>query len=310
MPQARSPNPKRIAIKLQGGIGNQLFQYALGVSLGEVGPFEVCFLGDGFAQDPYGRTSVIERLDPAARIRTSADLLTADSRVLQESHWPGLLDANALLALMNQQQVDTLLLDGYWQNPAYVNGAALTQLREGFARLGEVPASALAEGLAGQIASSPNAVAVHVRRNDYKHHGICRENYYIDSLRWLTAQVPSAEIMVFSDEPNYTGHFLRQAGIAHRLVATGNDLHDLKLMSQCKMHLIANSTYSWWGAYLACTRQVIYPLPWSALHSPPDNFFPAHWLGIENAVSSAIEPVGYQQALSHFDIPAVARYSH
>ena len=310
MPQARSPNPKTIAVKLQGGIGNQLFQYALGVSLGEAGPFEVCFLGDSFAQDPYGRASVIERLDPAARISASADLLTANTRVLQEALWPGVLDAGALLALMNQQQVDTLLLDGYWQNPAYVNRSVLVQLRECFAKLGAAPASGLAAGVAGQLANSPDAVAVHIRRNDYKHHGICRENYYIDSLRWLIAQVPSAEILVFSDEPNYTGHFLRQAGIAHQLVATGDDLHDLKLMSQCKMHLIANSTYSWWGAYLACTRRVVYPLPWSALHNPPDNFFPAHWLGIDNAVSSAIEPVGYQQLLAPFDIPAVARYSH
>jgi hypothetical protein len=143
---------------------------------------------------------------------------------------------------------------------------------------------------------------VHVRRNDYKHHGVCHENYYIDALRCVIAQVPQADIMVFSDEPNYTGHFLRQAGIQHQLVATGDDLLDLKLMSGCRIHLIANSTFSWWAAYLATSRAVIYPLPWSALHTPVANFFPPHWTGIEDAVSSAVEPVSFQLALTQLEI--------
>jgi hypothetical protein len=116
--------------------------------------------------------------------------------------------------------------------------------------------------------------------------------------------------MVFSDEPNYTGHFLRQAGIPHQLVATGDDLLDLKLMSECQMQVIANSTFSWWAAYLATTRAVLYPLPWSALHTPVANFFPPHWTGIKDAVSSAIEPVSFQMALAQFEISPRAIASH
>lgn len=318
MQPALSPYPgpstregrKTIAVKLQGGIGNQLFQYALAAHLGDTGAFEVCFVGDGFLHDPYGRKSVIHRLDPAAAIHTSTDLLTPDSRVLSESSWPGVLKTDALSTLLDQQQVDVCLLNGYWQDPSYISAAVLRNLRQIFANLGAMAGTTAANDMTARIARSPCAVAVHVRRNDYKHHGICRETYYIDSLRCVIAQLPQADIMVFSDEPNYTGHFLRQAGIPHQLVTTGDDLLDLKLMSECSLHVIANSTFSWWGAYLAKTRAVLYPLPWSVLHTPVANFFPPHWTGIEDAVSSVIEPVSFQMALAQFEISPHASASH
>jgi hypothetical protein len=157
-----------------------------------------------------------------------------------------------------------------------------------------------------RIAQVESAVAIHVRRYDYKHHGICRENYYIDSLRWMVGHLPGCEFFVFSDEPNYTGHFLRDAGLRHHIVNCGDDLLDLLLMSECGVHLISNSTYSWWGARLANSRLTIYPQPWSALHNPATTFFPSHWISIADAVSSAIEPVSFVKALEHLQVPVMA----
>jgi hypothetical protein len=137
-----------------------------------------------------------------------------------------------------------------------------------------------------------------VRRHDYKHHGLCREAYYTDSLRWIGQQIPESEIFVFSDEPNYTGHFLRQAGIAHHVVTSGDDLLDLLLIARCRLHILANSSYSWWGARLARSQGVMYPRPWSNIQAPAPALFPAHWWAIDDAVAFGHDTHSYTHQLA------------
>lgn len=298
MDAAQTDNGARLVVKLQGGIGNQLFQLGLGDYLAQSSGHPVAYLIDAFAEDPYRRKNIVPRLFPEAPLVQLSDIAGPDCRILQESTLNGHLSAANLQHTLRTQCVLHCILDGYWQDRSYINDTFVNQIRSRLYTHTRKTASEATLSLIARIQCAKNPVAVHVRRHDYKHHGICQENYYIDTLRWTMEQVAHSEVIVFSDEPNYTGHFLRQAGIAHQMVATGDDLLDLYLMSHCKMHVIANSTYSWWGAQLAGNRLVFYPLPWSAVHKPVANFFPSHWIAIDGAVSSAIETLSYKAALN------------
>jgi hypothetical protein len=108
-------------------------------------------------------------------------------------------------------------------------------------------------------------------------------------------------LFVFSDEPNYTSQFLNEARIPHTQVATKDDLKDLYAMTICSGHVIANSTFSWWGAFLAFSSLTLYPKPWSFVHTPSENLFPAEWIPISNAVEKQVSNVSYFEQLARLN---------
>ena len=134
-------------------------------------------------------------------------------------------------------------------------------------------------------------MALHLRRHDYLHHGVAELHYYVDALQALREAEPArraAPVLVFSDEPNAVGHWLRGQGIAHHMVTSGDDLLDLHLLSRCGAHVIANSTWSWWGARLSpgygTGQPVIWPAAWSLVHEPALQLCPPHWIAVPGAV--------------------------
>jgi len=288
----------RLAVKLQGGIGNQVFQWCFGEAMAAGSGLNVSYLVDAFATDPYGRKNIINSLFPASSLHVQSDVATGQSRLLGESMLNGsILTPLGLHKMLRSQQVDVCILDGYWQDNAYVNVDCLKRLRAAMSTLAASSESTRFAHCAQQLAQCQMPVAMHVRRHDYRHHGICRESYYIDCARWFCQQNPNASVLVFSDEPNYTGHFLRAAGIAHQLIYSGDDLLDLYLMSRCRMHIIANSSFSWWGARLALSERTIYPLPWSQVQAPSNNMFPPEWHGLDDAVTFGTDQVSFTAAL-------------
>jgi len=116
-----------------------------------------------------------------------------------------------------------------------------------------------------------NAVCVHVRRGDYvtsERHGLCGLDYYREAMAWLQARMSGLEFFVFSDDPAWVAaHFPRNGAVTLVTHNTGRaDAEDLRLMMQCRHFVIANSTFSWWGAWLgqAPGKLVIAPKRWNA----------------------------------------------
>lgn len=307
MDDSREPVATSLVVKLQGGIGNQLFQLGFGDYLTKGFGHDVAYLTDAFATDPYRRANIVPQLFPEALLVQLPEIAGPGCRLLEESTLRGQLSLPNLRNLLNAEGINPCIFDGYWQDTRYISEAFVSQVCSGLLRHAQATGSIAAQNWANKIQRTINPIAVHVRRHDYKHHGICHEQYYVDALRWSLGQFAQSEAFVFSDEPNYTGHFLRNAGIAHHLVSTGDDLGDLYLMSQCKLHIIANSTYSWWGARLAGMCPALYPLPWSAIHTPTSHFFPAHWFSIEGAVSNSIEPISFSNALDNLSLATFPR---
>jgi hypothetical protein len=286
-----------IIIKLKGGLGNQLFQYALGRYLAEIHktvlkldismfesyelhtyslwPFnirEAMASPDEVLAFTDQRKGIVERT-VAKMMRRPPELVKTH---IQEKHFhvdPEILD------LPND-----IYLDGYWQSEKYFYDIADT-LRQEFT-VKTLPTAENQE-MAKQI-DSCEAVCLHIRRGSYllpennPVHGICSLDYYFRCIELIAKAVSEPHFFIFSDEPQWARDNLKLS-YPTTYVDQNNaekDYEELRLMSLCKHHIIANSTFSWWGAWLCeNTRKIVFaPQKWflTDVHNTKD-LIPLGW---------------------------------
>jgi hypothetical protein len=177
-------------------------------------------------------------------------------------------------------------LDGYWQSEKYFADAEEAIRKDFSFREAADPANA---ALAAQI-QAVQAVSVHVRRGDYVsnrviglRHGSSTLDYYQAALEVVQGRVVEPHYFVFSDEPQWAKDNLKIAGPAVYVEHNGPDhgCRDLQLMALCRHHVIANSSFSWWGAWLAqhAGQTVIAPKAWfNSADTRTDDLIPQGWL--------------------------------
>ena len=261
----------------KGGLGNQLFQHVFALSLARRLGAEMRTDISYFGHDPYGFKAGVWSLEPDAKTATVAELAGPGCYVLKEGQIQQLAQLQSL-----PPDARALVLEGYWQGEAYFEADIA---RQTYARLAAQAQGLVDPALVQRLRASPNAIAVHLRRRDYAHMGLCKDSYYLAALQHLRANAPDAELFVFSDEPNYARHLLGSAGLAFQAVASGSDLGDLYLMSLCRHFVISNSSYSWWAAWFGEAQggQVCCPKEWVTIDATPSPC-PPRWLQIEGAV--------------------------
>jgi hypothetical protein len=127
--------------------------------------------------------------------------------------------------------------------------------------------------MAKRISASENAVGLHVRRGDYvsspttaAYHGLCTREYFESAARRISAERPDAEFFVFSDEPDWCREHL-DLPVRFEVVSgvwSTDAITDLHLMARCRHHVISNSSFGWWGAWLSegTDQIVICPARW------------------------------------------------
>jgi hypothetical protein len=176
-------------------------------------------------------------------------------------------------------------LDGYWQSERYFSDSRNVIRRE--LTLPYQPNAANAPWLERIMGS--NAVCVHVRRGDYlaadhlAEHGICAASYYEHAMRLVAERVENPQFFVFSDDLAWSRRHIAGPDIAFvdaNPVAAAHD--ELRLMAACRHHIIANSSLSWWGAWLAQhdSQVVIGPDPWFSARKETPDLFPKSWLAL------------------------------
>jgi hypothetical protein len=167
------------------------------------------------------------------------------------------------------QLPDNVCLDGYWQSEKYFPGIRALLKKEFTLRSPlEGEDLRLAESIRACV-----AVSLHVRRGDYlsnphaaKHHGTCDRDYYDQAVSFIKRNFPAAQLFIFSDDPQWTEANMRYdlpTFIVSKTDGTAEG-RDLTLMSNCRHHIIANSSFSWWGAWLGedLEKTVIAPKRW------------------------------------------------
>lgn len=155
---------------------------------------------------------------------------------------------------------DPALLEGCFQSEKYFQDCR-EQVREAYRfrgiESGAYPLPEAYRRLEKEIADCPS-VSVHIRRGDYLEEshgglytGICTEQYYQEAFARMEKEVPGAKFFLFSNDPDWTReHFKGENRILVEGSTEDTGYLDLYLMSKCKHNIIANSSFSWWGAWL------------------------------------------------------------
>jgi hypothetical protein len=288
-----------VIARIEGGLGNQLFQYAAARSLADR-------LGCDLALDLRGLDENGDRpfqLD-LYRIRASV----ASSQQLQvlpdwrSTRWgrirlnlsqfvpvffsfPVFWPRSFAFDRRFDQISQPVYMVGYWQSEKYFawnRGRLLQDIQL---------AAVLSAGtpLLDEIRST-RSVALHIRRGDYvshaaaaQFHGLCDMAYYHAAINALKARFPDIHVFVFSDEPAWARANLRLDVPTDYVDANPTDKGhiDLELMRQCQHHVIANSSFSWWGAWLCDSHEqgVYAPGRWFAdPGTDASDVIPARWI--------------------------------
>jgi Glycosyl transferase family 11 len=268
-----------IVTRLMGGLGNQMFQYALGRRLAydRRVPLKLdlsWFRDSSKTGVDTSREYALDRWRIQASIATAEDLACFTGRQsllgrLGLSFPPVVRERGPKFDERVLRVPSTVHLTGYWQSEKYFRPIREMLLREFTLAAAPCPH---AVAILSQAREVP-AVAVHVRRGDYanhphtnEYHGLCSIEYYQEAARRIAEQVPGATFFFFSDDPDWVRDNLKLDWPMIQVTHDGGCAphEDMWLMSQCSHHIVANSSFSWWGAWL-CQREdkiVIAPSQW------------------------------------------------
>ena len=180
---------------------------------------------------------------------------------------------------------DESYLIGYWQSERYFAGDESSIRNEFIFRL---PVSNLNEEVSNRIKCS-NSVGLHVRRGDYVNnaktravHGLSSIDYYNRAIRYICERVHLPHLFIFSDDIDWVKVNLKtdlpSTYLDHNI---GQESYvDMRLMSLCRHHIIANSSFSWWGAWLnpRLDKIVIAPRNWFASGVDTKELIPTGWV--------------------------------
>lgn len=290
-----------LIVQLVGGMGNQMFQYAHGRALARRCHMElaldfVCARGDTPRRYQLDRLRVaaamadasatqVFKVPPARALRMMKEVIPRSVQLVRER--PQILRERGFpvqeLTLDNSR--DAYLI-GYWQSERYF--AALgEELRKEFQPI--TPASRTTDLALARIGAC-DSVSIHVRRGDYvtspataQFHGALGLEYYRAAVARLEQERPGPRYYVFTDDPSWVRTAF-DIGVPFSIVEVDDGDSpewDLILMSACRRHIIANSSFSWWGAWLDSRpdKRVIAPQRWFVGPNAPDvcDLLPADW---------------------------------
>ena len=269
----------RILIRLVGGLGNQMFQYAaaraLALRSGKCVELDLSWFGTNperqYALGPFATNANIHNY-PLMRNNDSR-LLARVIRRLGLTYAPEGIPSFREASFRYDPRIEKVnppvILDGYFQSEKYFL-AYRSQMSAEFTV--QHPPSLAASLLLDKIAAA-DAICLHIRRADYvsnpkanAYHGTCSMEYYREGLEYVSKSLGKPHCFVFSDEP----YWVRE-NFKSDLPTTIVDIHrpeqaheDLRLMVACKHYVIANSSMSWWGAWLSANagKKVVAPLRW------------------------------------------------
>lgn len=267
-----------------GGLGNQLFQYTAASSLAkrsgrqlvlDISEFETYTLhqlglqhfNTKFVAADAVLLAAIKKREQKSLIERAFNKLGiyfSAFRYYYEQSFP--VDQRLL-----QQKDGSIYLKGYFQTEKYF-ADNLVNIREEL-KIITPPSAQNIEALA--VIQNCNAVSLHVRRGDYvsnpevlNYHGTCDQAYYENAVALIAKEVVKPVFFVFSDDIAWAKANIKTGFETHFMDINdaATNYEDLRLMSACKHNIVANSSFSWWGAWLNTyeAKKVIAPRHWFA----------------------------------------------
>lgn len=285
---------------LQGGLGNQMFQYAIARALSE--HYQSTFLLDRSWFDvpqsettprPYqldllqiqnvANSDLIFPKKPNKLIKALQGFIPANPIVYYQQN---AFEFDPSLFRLKRMAERDLFLFGYWQAYPYlevIRPILQTEFKT------KAPTPNHYQAYLQQIRSS-ESVMLHIRRGDYvnspsaaKFHGVLPLSYYQQAIEVLLLQKPDSHFFIFSDDLPWAKEALPKnlkITFVENALQADAAAQELQLMTECKHHIIANSSLSWWGAWLKqdCNSLVFTPNRWISDNSLDlSNLLPTSW---------------------------------
>lgn len=288
-----------VIVSLKGGLGNQMFQYATarGISKGKK-----IVLNQNFftSHSITSETFTARRFELNIFKNLKARNLSRIERAILFNNRLSRVRDIVFPSFQNVSQkeneyvnIDSSLtpisLDGYFQSEKYFLSIRSELLKEfEFPRVDR-----RCSEMYNEISNTRNSVSLHVRRGDYLkpeislYHGILPTKYYQDASELIESQISDPHYFIFSDDIEWCKENLTFLN-KRSLVYTTKEVepwNDMMLMSKCQHHIIANSSFSWWGAWLSENKGITTaPANWfnpqKAIFQIQD-FVPESWMIID-----------------------------
>lgn len=288
-----------------GGLGNQLFSYACGRAVATRLECPLYVDVGGFGRQPADETprsfALDWLIDPARGVVTTSS--PPQSRLLRAARrrFGGLMPSSEFHERSFAYDARILSvrrgvsLKGYFQSWRYFEAIA-TELRAELTS--RAPASAWFREQRSHLGGRTPWIAVHVRRGDYtlaknvEFHGLLGPDYYRQSLEAMKARLPNARVVLFSDDPGSAVELITPIHSIDHVVVPPPEVHAMEsiaLMGHASALVIANSSFSWWGAWLADPEltPVAAPSPWfSGAHVAEGDLCPPQWLRLPASLTT------------------------
>lgn len=290
-----------IIVNLKGGLGNQMFQYATGkrlaVSIGATLKLDTTFLNKKVSECVTYRNFELTNFHVTEDIATTVEIREVKNlkNKLIRKLFPG-FSGNPYVTEKHfhfdpqiLQLQGSRYLEGHWVSEKYFEDITDT-LREIF-----IPRSTnqLVQKFADRIQNT-NSIAIQIRRGDYvtnagitKVHGVLPLDYFYNGIKQIQEQIENPTFFIFSDDIQWCRENLKLSSAVYveeelsPVHARSSDY--LYLMSLCSHFIISNSTFGWWGAWLATKQNkiVIAPQHWFASSDKnTKDIYPSSWIKI------------------------------
>lgn len=286
-----------IIVRIHGGLGNQLFQYAFAVYLKHKnGLFNIAF-------ERFHYNGEIDRPLSICNFKLSSFELVKSNFNKFDNHrinkiYNLLFNHKSYkiegISDISDNYIDNLsanrelYFEGYWQKFKFINEIE-DQLRKEIVLKFDLSFNILS--LIDLISSQKNSVSVHIRKTDFisteKNKSIfseCSVNYYHLAIEYILNNISrDVTLFIFSDDFQWVQANLR-FNAKHFFIEGNFDFEDLYLMSICNHNITANSTFSWWGAWLNSNmnKLVITPEKWFENDMDQADLIPQNWIRISN----------------------------
>lgn len=239
----------KIIINLIGGVGNQMFQYALGYAISKRTGFPLYIDLSSF-KEYKARNYELEKFNCELNIVSREDCDKLNKKHFFEKTLykdkkktfnPDVLNVN-----------HSVYLKGFWQSEKY-----FLDIREDILNIFSFKNYDFIknQALLDEIKAS-NSISVNLRLGDYinnetikKEHFVCRKKYYKNALTYIASHIESPVFYVFSDDLELAKKYLPK-GFDYKFANTDNWQEDLYFMQNAKHNIVANSSFSWWAAWL------------------------------------------------------------
>ena len=231
-----------------GHLGNQMFQYAFVKSLAKRYNTKFCIPPkEVFGKLYYQR--LFSNIDEAFDLNCHRETSAYTDVIEKVFHYDD--------ELVNSLSSGDYNLVGFFQSEKYFKNIS-DELRNNDFKFNHD----IIEDCEPIVSEYKDSISLHIRRNDYltnSNHPVQPIEYYISALSKMPKELP---VLIFSDDPEWCKEQETFDDDRFLISETGNPYFDLYIMTKCKYHIIANSSYSWWGAWLSNSNDVIAPSKW------------------------------------------------